>query len=77
MQNVYKNNEGFSPSRKCNVLFVFDHMIADMIINKKRNPLATELFIIGTKLNISTVFIPQYYFKIPKDVRLNCTHILL
>ena len=49
-------------------------MIADMINNKKLNPVVTELFIRRIKLNISIVFITQSYFKVPKDVRLNSTH---
>ena len=49
-------------------------MIADMINNKKLHPVVTELFISGRKLNVSNVFIPQSYFKVPKDVRLNSTH---
>ena len=48
-----------------------------MINNKKLNPTVTELFIRGRKLNISTVFITQSYFKVPKDVRLNSTHFLI
>ena len=42
-----------------------------MINNKKLNPVVTELFIRGRKLNISIVFITQSYFKVPKDVSLN------
>ena len=38
--------------------------------NNKLNPIVTELFIRGRKLNISIVFITQSYFKVPKDVRL-------
>ena len=49
-------------------------MIADMIKNKKLNPIVTELFIRGRKLNIPIVFITQSYFKEPKIVRLNYTH---
>ena len=56
------------------VLIVFNDLIADMINNKKLNPIVTELFIRGRKLNISIVFITQSYFKVPKDVRLNSTH---
>ena len=48
-------------------------MIADMIKNKKLNPVVTELFIRGRKLGISIVFITQSCFKVPKDVRLNST----
>ena len=40
-------------------------MIADII-----NPVVTELFIRGRKLNISIVFSKQSYFKVPKEVRL-------
>ena len=36
--------------KKSKVLIVFDHMIADMINNKKLSPVVTELFIRGRKL---------------------------
>ena len=49
-------------------------MIADMLSNKKRNSLVTELFIGGRKLNISIVFITQSNFSVPKKIRLNSTH---
>ena len=52
-------------------------MIADMINNKRLNPVVTELFIRDRKLNISIVFITQSYFKVPKDVRLNFTHVFI
>ena len=61
---------------KNKVLIICDDLIADMINNKKLNPIITELFIRGRKLNISIVFITQSYFKVPKDVRLNSTHFL-
>ena len=48
-----------------------------MIDNKRLNPIATELFIRGRKLNISIIFITQCYFKVPKNVRLNFTHFFL
>ena len=67
MQDVYKNIEDYNPGKKCKVLIIFD----DMINNKKLNPVVTELFIRGRKLNISIAFIKQSYFKVPKDVRLN------
>ena len=49
-------------------------MIADMINNKRLNPVVIELFIRGRKLGISIVFIAQSYFKVLKDVKLNSTH---
>ena len=48
-----------------------------MINNNKLNPIVTELFIRGRKLNISIVFIMQSYFKVPKDVRFNSTHFFI
>ena len=77
MQDVYKNIEDSNPIKKRKILIVFDDMIADMINNDKLNPIVTELFIRGRKLNISIVFITQSYFKVPKDVRLNSTHFFI
>ena len=45
--------------KKRKVLMVFDDMIANMIVNKKLNPVLTELFIGRRKLNMSIVFITQ------------------
>ena len=45
MQDVYKNIEEYNPGKKRKVLMVFDDMVADMINNKKLNPIVTELFI--------------------------------
>ena len=59
MQGVYKNIEEYNPGKKRKVLIVFADMIAHMINNKKLNPIVTELFIRGRKLNISNVFITQ------------------
>ena len=49
-------------------------MIADILNNKKLNPIVTELFIKGRKLNISIVFILQSYFSVPKNIRLHSMH---
>ena len=54
--------------KKRKLLIVFDDMNADMINNKRLNPIVTELFIRARKLGISIVFIIQSYFKVPKDV---------
>ena len=66
MQNVYKNIEDYNPGKKRKKIIVFDDMTADMINNKKLNPVVTELFIRGRKLNISIVFITQSYLKCQK-----------
>ena len=77
MQDVYKNIEDYNAIKNRKILIVFDDMIADMISNNKLNPVVTELFIRGRKLNISMAFITQSYFKVPKDVRLNSTHLFI
>ena len=52
----------------------FDDTITDVLSNKKLNPIVTQLFIRGRKLNISLDFITQSYFAVPKNIRLNSTH---
>ena len=72
--NVYKSIEEYNPGKKQKVLIVFDDMIADIISNKKLQPVVTELFFRDKKLNISLLFVTQSYLPIPKDVRLNTTY---
>ena len=76
MHDVYKNND-YTPSRKREILIVFDDMIADITTNKEFKAIIRELFIRCRKLNISLAFITQSYFSVPKDVRLNSTHYLI
>ena len=64
--DIYKNIEEYNPNKKRKILIVFGDMITDMLSNKKLNPIVTELFVRGRKLNISFVFITQYYFAVPK-----------
>ena len=49
-EDVYKNIENCNPGKKRQILIVFDDMIADMINDKKLNPVVTELFIRVRKL---------------------------
>ena len=74
MDDIYKNVEDYNPNKKRKILIVLDDMIVDMRINKKLNPVVTELFIRGRKLNISLVFITKSYFAVPKSIKLNSTH---
>ena len=66
MEDVHKNIENYNPGKKRKLLIVFDDMIADMINNKKFNPVVTELLIRGRKLNISIVFITHRILKCQK-----------
>ena len=45
-----------------------------MFSNEKFNPVVTESFIRGRKLNISLVLITQSYFALPKIIRLNSAY---
>ena len=76
MRHVYKNIDEYNLGKKRKVLINFDHMIADMIRNKKLNPIVNYLFIRDWQLNISLTFITQSYFKEPKEVTLNSTNFL-
>ena len=49
-------------------------MIPDMINNKKLNPVVSELFIRGRKINIFNLFTIESYFFVSKNIRLNTTH---
>ena len=74
MDDIYKNIEEYNPNKKREILIVFDDMIADMLSNKKLNPIVTELFIRDRKLSISVVFITQSYYAVPKNIWQNSKH---
>ena len=65
--------EEYNPNKKCKILIVFDHIIADLLNNKKLNPIVTKLFIRARNLNISLIFITKSSFTVPKSIRLNST----
>ena len=56
-EDNYKNIKECNPMQKR--LIAFADMIADMLSNKKLNPVVTKLFIRGRKLNIPLVFTTQ------------------
>ena len=68
MQDVYKNIEEYNLGEKSKVLIVYDDMIADMINSKTLNPIVTELFIRGRKLNISIVLLHSHILKYLKKL---------
>ena len=74
MDDIYKNIKEYNPNEKCKILIVFDEMIADILSNKKPDPIVTELLIRGRKLKISLICITQSYFAVPKNIGLNSTH---
>ena len=74
MDKIYKNIKEYNTNKKRKILIVFEDLIADMLSNKKLNPVVSESFIRSRKLNISLVFITQFYFYVPKNIRLNFMH---
>ena len=70
MDDVYNNIDDYNTNRKGKNLIVFDDMIAHIMTNKKFQAVIKEIFIRCRKLNISLVFITQYYFSVPKEARL-------
>ena len=74
MDDIYKNIEEYNPNKERKILIVFDNMIADMRSNKKLNPIVTELFIRGRKLNISLFYHAILFSCTFKNIRLNSTH---
>ena len=50
MYGVYKKTDDYNLDKKNKILIVFDDMIADMINNKKLNPVASDLSIRGRKV---------------------------
>ena len=53
IDDIHKNIEEYNPNKKQKILIVFDDLIADMLSNKKINPIVTELFNREKKLNTS------------------------
>lgn len=53
IKGVYKNIHKYNSDETQKILIVLDAMITDMISNKTFSPIATELFIMVRKLNIS------------------------
>ena len=60
--------------KKRKMLILSDGMIADRLRNKKLNPILTELFIRGRKLNIFLAFITRSYCAVSKNFRPDSTH---
>ena len=68
MDDIYKSIEEYNLNKKRRKLIIFDDMIADMISNKKINPVVTESFIRDRKLNTYLIFITKSYFAVPKKL---------
>ena len=65
MNDIYNNIEENNPNKRRKIL---------VVVHKILNPIVTELFIRGRKLNTSLVFIMQSYFAVPKNIKSNSTN---
>ena len=57
MGDICKTIKEYNSNKNRKILIVLGDIFADMLNNKKLNPIVTELFIRGIKLNISLAFI--------------------
>ena len=69
MVDIYKNIEKYNLNKEHKTLIIFN----DVLSSKQLQPIVSELFVKGRKLNIYLNFISQSYFAVPKNVRLNFT----
>ena len=71
---VHRNCEDYNPAKEHKALIVLADIVADIISNKKYDPIVTELFVRGRKLNIPLTFVTQSYVTVPKDNGINSVH---
>ena len=71
MDDAYNNINDCNPKRNRKILTGFNIIITDIMTKQK------GAIIRSRKLNISLVFITQFYFSFPKEVRLNSSHYLI
>ena len=59
---IFMKIKVYNLKKKWKIMIVFDNMIANMLGNKKFNPLVTEMFITGRELNIYSVNMVLFCF---------------
>ena len=77
--DVHENLEDYNLVKKRLIkkrLIAFDYMTADKKANKKLKLIVAEMFMMQ-KTGHFTCFVSQSYFKVPKDIRLNLTHLFI
>ena len=62
--------EEYNPNKRRKILIVSYYMISSMLSNKKLNPMLTELFIRGGKLNTSRFLLRNFILLYQKNVGL-------
>ena len=77
--DVHENLEDYNLVKKRLIkkrLIAFAYMTADKKANKKLKLIVAEMFMMQ-KTGHFTCFVSQSYFKVPKDIRLNLTHLFI
>ena len=77
--DVHENLEDYNLVKKRLIkkrLIAFAYMTTDKKANKKLKLIVAEMFMVQ-KTGHFTCFISQSYFKVPKDIRLNLTHLFI
>ena len=74
IKDIYRNIEKYKPYKESKVSIVFDGVIADMLSNKKLQPIITGIFSRSRNINISLVFITQSSFVVSKNIIINSTY---
>ena len=77
MSDVLDDINNYNKNRNKKVVIVFDDIIADIEYNKNFKIIIKELFYRSRKINVSSIFIMQSYFRALKDARLNSTYYIL
>ena len=67
MDDTYKNTEEYNPNKKQKTSIFCDDMIANILSNKKLNPVVTELFTRSRKLKISLLIFIKIIFCCSKN----------
>ena len=60
--DIFISFEEYNPNKKRKISITFDDLIANILSNKKLNPIVTELLIRARKLNIYHLFCSTHYF---------------
>ena len=66
MNDVLEDINNYNKDRDKKVLIILDDMIADIMRSEKFKAIVKELFIRCRKLNISIVFITQFFLELLK-----------
>ena len=74
MDDVYENIDDYKPSKKRKNLVVFDHMISDIMTNKKFQAIIKDYLLGPQKWIFHSCLSHCLIFSVPKDVRLNSAH---